>query len=46
MPVTLQPLANDLPGADPTNPQAHLTLAAPVGTVPGAVVSTDLGTAP
>ena len=44
MPVTLQPLANDLPGADPTNPQAHLTLAAPVGTVPGAVVSTDLGT--
>ncbi len=44
MPVTIQPLGNDLPGADPTNPQAHLTLAAPVGTVPGAVVSTDLGT--
>ena len=42
MPVTLQPLANDLPGADPTNPQAHLTLAAPVGEVPGAVVTTDI----
>ena len=44
MPVTLQPLANDLPGADPTDPQAHLTLAAPVGAVPGAEVSTDLRT--
>ncbi len=44
MPVTLQPLGNDLPGADPTNPQAHLALAAPVTAVPGAVVSTDLRT--
>ncbi|MGH3150454.1 MAG: Ig-like domain-containing protein, partial [Streptosporangiaceae bacterium] len=44
MPVTLQPLGNDLPGADPTNPQAHLTLAAPVTAVPGVTVSTDLRT--
>ncbi len=44
MPVTLKPLGNDLPGADPTNPQAHLTLAAPVTAVPGTVVSTDLRT--
>jgi large repetitive protein len=41
-PVTLQPLANDLPGVDPTNPAAKLTLAAPVAAVPGATVSTDL----
>ena len=44
MPVTIQPLGNDLAGADPTNPQAHLTLAAPVTAVPGAAVSTDLRT--
>jgi large repetitive protein len=44
MPVTIQPLGNDLPGADPTNPQARLTLAAPVAAVPGADVSTDLRT--
>ena len=44
MPMTLQPLGNDLPGADPTNPQAHLTLAAPVTAVPAAAVSTDLRT--
>ena len=41
-PVTLQPLANDVPGADPTNPHAHLTIAGPVAAVPGAVVTTDL----
>ena len=43
-PVTLQPLANDLPGVDPTNPAAQLTLAAPVPAVTGASVSTDLAT--
>ena len=41
-PITLQPLANDIPGVDPTNPQAKLRLAAPVTQVPGAVVSTDV----
>jgi hypothetical protein len=41
-PVTLQPLANDLPGVDPTNPSARLTLAAPVPAVTGASVSTDI----
>jgi large repetitive protein len=41
-PLTLQPLANNLPGVDPTNPAAKLTLAAPVAAVPGATVSTDL----
>ena len=43
-PVTLQPLANDLPGVDPTSPSARLTLAAPVPAVTGASVSTDLAT--
>ena len=32
-PVTLQPLTNDLPGVDPTNPQARLRLAGPVSSV-------------
>jgi len=41
-PITLQPLANDLPGVDPTNPQAKLRLAAPPAQVPGAVTSTDV----
>ena len=41
-PVTIQPLANDLPGVDPTDPAARLTLAAPVAAVPGATVATDL----
>jgi len=41
-PVTLQPLANDLPGVDPTNPDARLTLAAPVPAVTGAAVATDV----
>ena len=41
-PITIQPLANDIPGVDPTNPNAQLTLAAPVPAVPRATVSTDL----
>ena len=41
-PVTLQPLANDLAGVDPTNPAAKLALASPVAAIPGAAVSTDL----
>ena len=43
-PVTIAPLANDLPGVDPTNPGARLTLAAPVPAVTGAAVNTDLAT--
>ena len=43
-PITLQPLANNLPGVDPTNPSAQLTLAAPVPAVTGASVSTDVAT--
>ncbi len=43
-PITLQPLANDLPGVDPTNPGAQLTLAAPVPAVAGASVATDVAT--
>jgi large repetitive protein len=43
-PVTLQPLANDLPGVDPTNPGATLRLAGALPAVPGASVSTDLAT--
>jgi hypothetical protein len=46
-PITLQPLANDLPGVDPTNPNATLRLAAPVSLAPGTAaagtkVSTDV----
>ena len=40
--MTIQPLANDLAGVDPTDPAARLTLAAPVAAVPGSTVSTDL----
>ena len=43
-PVTLRPLANDLPGVDPTNPDARLTLAAPVPAAAGAGVATDVTT--
>ena len=43
-PITLQPLANDLPGVDPTNPSARLKLAAPVPAVTGASVATDIAT--
>ena len=42
-PVTLHPLANDLPGADATNPQAQLTLAGPVTAVTGTAVTTNVG---
>lgn len=42
VPVTVHPLANDLPGADPINPAARLTIAAPVASVAGATVTTDL----
>ncbi|HEY1733567.1 MAG TPA: Ig-like domain-containing protein, partial [Acidimicrobiales bacterium] len=41
-PATLQPLANDLPGVDPTNPQAKLRLAAPVSAGAGPTAATDL----
>jgi hypothetical protein len=40
-PVTLHPLANDLPGVDPTSPLATLRLAAALAPVTGAAVSTD-----
>jgi hypothetical protein len=40
--ITLHPLTNDLPGVDPTNPQAKLRLAAPVSSAAGATVSTDV----
>jgi hypothetical protein len=43
-PVSLQPLANDLPGVDPTHPNAQLALAAPVPAVTGASVATDMAT--
>ena len=41
-PVVITPLANDLPGADPLNPDAVLELAGKVGQVPGAQVTTNL----
>ena len=45
MPATIEPLGNDIPGADPTDPQAHLTIAGPARLVSvagaGATVSTD-----
>jgi hypothetical protein len=46
-PITLRPLANDLPGVDPTNPNATLRLAGPVSLAPGTAaagttVSTDV----
>jgi len=41
-PITITPLANDLPGADPLNPDAVLTLAGKVGQVPGAEVTTNV----
>jgi hypothetical protein len=44
MPVTIHPLASDIPGVDPTNPQAQLTLASAKLDAPvtGGTVSTDL----
>ncbi|HEY3632228.1 MAG TPA: Ig-like domain-containing protein [Jatrophihabitantaceae bacterium] len=41
-PVTLSPLANDVPGSDPTDPSAKLTLAAPLPQPIGATTTTDL----
>ena len=41
-PITITPLANDLPGSDPLTPDAVLTLAGEVGNVPGADVTTNL----
>ncbi len=41
-PITITPLANDLPGADPLTPDAVLSLAGEVGNVPGADVTTNL----
>ena len=43
-PLTLHPLASDLPGVDPTDPAATLALAAPVAQVSGAAVVTDMNT--
>ncbi|MEO9137993.1 MAG: Ig-like domain-containing protein, partial [Jatrophihabitans sp.] len=41
-PIVIRPLDNDLPGADPTNPDAQLQLAAQVAQPDGTDVSTDL----
>ena len=41
-PITITPLANDLPGSDPLTPDAVLTLAGEVGNVPGADVTTNV----
>ncbi len=41
-PITITPLANDLPGSDPTDPSAKLTIAAPLPQPVGASVTTDL----
>lgn len=40
--VTIRPLANDLPGADPGAPQATLALAGRIAAVPGTQVRSDL----
>ena len=40
--VTIKPLLNDIPGADPLHPNATLVLAGPVASVTGLVVSTDI----
>ncbi|HVT64504.1 MAG TPA: Ig-like domain-containing protein [Mycobacteriales bacterium] len=41
VPITLSPLANDVPGADARNAIAELRLAGPVANIPGVSVSTD-----
>ncbi len=41
-PIRVKPLGNDLPGADPTNPNAQLALAGSVASPAGARVATDL----
>jgi len=40
--VTIEPLANDLPGADPTSSDAQLRLASPIAQQAGTTVTTDL----
>ncbi len=41
-PVTISPLDNDLPGADPSDPSAKLTLAGDLASPAGSTVTTDL----
>ena len=41
-PITITPLANDVPGSDPTDPSAKLTIAAPLPQPVGSTVTTDL----
>ena len=41
-PVTVRPLDNDVPGADPTNPTAELKLAGDLAIPAGATIVTDL----
>jgi large repetitive protein len=43
-PVTIHPLDNDLPGADPSDPSAKLQLAGDLASPAGATVTTDLET--
>ncbi|MEZ5193363.1 MAG: Ig-like domain-containing protein [Nocardioides sp.] len=40
--VTVEPLANDMPGSDPGNPDAQLSLAGRLASAGGATVRTDL----
>lgn len=40
--ITLTPLMNDIPGADPLNPKAVMKLAAPVAATQGLKVQTDV----
>jgi len=41
-PITIHPLDNDLPGADPTDRAAGLTIAGPVASPEGTTVTTDV----
>lgn len=41
-PITIRPLANDLPGSDPVTPEAALAIAGKVAPTGGASVTTDL----
>jgi hypothetical protein len=41
-PITIKPLLNDLPGSDPFDPHAQLSLAGRVAQPPGSQVDTDL----
>ncbi|MCW2494320.1 Ig-like domain-containing protein, partial [Jatrophihabitans sp.] len=43
-PITIEPLANDLPGVDPNNPHATLSLAGDLASPAGATIVTDLKT--